>query len=55
MDLDVSHPERFAIELFGPGRFAPGCLGPGRFAPNILDQDGSPPDNCFIIQNICFI
>ena len=22
--------------------------------PNILDQDVSPPDNCFIIQNICF-
>ena len=56
LDLDVSHQGRFDMGLLGLRRFAPGRFGLARFARpvNILDQDVSPSDNCFIIQNICF-
>ena len=63
-------PGRFAPGRFGPGHFAPrafrhgtfwtwtfrtGRFGSGLVAPIMLDKDVlPPPDNCFIIQNICF-
>ena len=39
LDLDFSHPGRFASELFGPGRFAP-----RHSTTNVLDLSVSPPD-----------
>ena len=58
---DIFGPGRFAPCLFGPARFAHWYFGPERFALRTFrhgtfwtDQDVSSPDNCFIIQNICF-
>ena len=64
LDQDVSPPDLLDLNVSHPGRFATRRFEPGHFVLDVSDQDVSPlnilyhhvtfPDNCFIIQNICF-